>query len=96
MIEREVLKERNVVKESYRSFIRGCRGDEVCMGYTGLGNYVTFIVVDVAIVAILVEVGMKRDIRSVKAIEEVVIICVIIIVKDGRIPRGRAGHDFLW
>jgi hypothetical protein len=52
--------------------------------------------VDVAIVTILVKVGMKRDIRSFDAIEEVVIICVIIVIKDGRVPRGRAGHDFLW
>jgi hypothetical protein len=67
------------------------------MGDAGLGNDEAFIVlVNVAIVTILVEVSMKGDIRSFNAIKEVVIICVIIVVKDGRVPRGRAGHDFLW
>jgi hypothetical protein len=95
MIECEIIKERNSVKKLDRGVVRGGRGEETRVGNAGLGDDEALCVLDVAIVTVFVEVRVERDVRTFEAIEEVIVISVVVVVKDGRVPRGRMGHDLL-
>jgi hypothetical protein len=95
MIEREIFKERNSVKKLDRGVVRGGRGEETRVGNAGLGDDEAFGVLDVTIVTVFIEMRMERYVRTFEAIEEVIVISVVVVIKDGRVPRGRMGHDLL-
>jgi hypothetical protein len=95
MIESKVFEEGNGVKK-HNICVRGFgRRKEMCMGGARLRDDVSFIVLNVTIVAVFIEVIMKGDIRAFHAVKEVIVISVVIVVKDRGVPWGRASHDFL-
>jgi hypothetical protein len=87
MIEPEIFKERNSIKKLDRGILRGGRGEETHVGNTGLRDDEAFGVLDVAIVTVFIKVRMERDVRTFEAIEEVIGISVVVVVKDGRVPN---------